>query len=110
MSGKLGYAPEGKAEGPVFGGGIGALNVGAEPGVVEGWAGDWTFGVVDGAAAGTLSGPSLLGTGGRLIDAVGIDGIAGAADGTAATFVGKAGAGIWLLGIAGVGPGAGPLV
>ena len=93
----------------MFGGGIGALNVGAEAGVVEGCAGDWALGVVDGAAAGTLSGPSLLGMGGRLVDAVGIEGIAGAADG-AATCVGKAGAGIWLLGIAGVGPGAGPLV
>ncbi len=98
-----------KAEGPLFGGGIGALKVGAETGVMEGCAGGWTFGVVDGAAAGTLSGPSLLGMAGRIVGATDIGGMTGPADG-AGMFVGKAGAGISLLGVAGLGPGAGPLV
>ena len=93
----------------MFGGGIGALNVGAELAVMEGCTGGWMFGVVDGAAAGTLSGTSLLGSAGKIVAVVDSEGIAGAAGG-AAIFVGKAGAGIWLLGIAGVGPGAGPLV
>lgn len=87
--------------------------MGAELGVMEGCTGGWTFGVVVGAAAGTLSCPSLLGMAGRLVGAAGIEGIAGAADGAAdgaAMFVGNAGAGIWVLGIAGAGPGAGPLV
>ena len=109
MSGRTGGAPEDTPEGLLFGGGIGALKVGAEAGVMGGWAGGWTFGVVDGAAAGTLSGSSLLGMAGRIVGAAGSEGIAGAADG-AAIFVGRAGAGIWLLSIAGLGPGAGPLV
>ena len=109
MSGRPGGAPGVKAEGPLLGGGIGALKVGAELGVMEGCAGDWTFGVVDGAAAGMFSGPSLLGTAVGIVGAAGIEGMTGAADG-AAMFVGKAGAGIWLLGIAGVGPGAAGLL
>ena len=109
MSGRPGGAPELKAEGPLFGGGTGALKVGAEPGVMEGCAGDWTFGVVDGDAAGMLSGPSLLGMAVGVVGAAGIEGMTGAADGVA-MLVGKAGAGIWLLGIAGVGPGAGGLL
>ena len=100
----MGKKPGGAAEGPttgfVFGGGIGALKVVAEPKGVEGCAGGWTFGVVGGAAAGTLSGPSLpgmaggtVGTAGGDVGAAGAEGVAGAAGGTA-MFVGEAGAGI----------------
>ena len=109
MSGRPGGAPELKAEGPLFGGAIGALRMGVEIGVMEGCTEDWTFGVVDGAAAGMLSGPSLPGMAVGVVGAAGIEGMTGAADGIA-MFVGKAGAGIWLLGIAGVGPGAGGLL
>ena len=108
MSGRTGGAPEVTARGLLFGGGIGALKAGAVPGVMAGCAGGWIFGVVAGAAAGTLAGPSLLGMAGRSVGAAGIEGIAGTAD-EAAIYVSKADAGIWLLGKAGVGPGAGPL-
>ena len=40
MSEKIGGAPELIPEGLVFGGGIGALKVGAEPGALEGGAED----------------------------------------------------------------------
>ena len=102
MSERAGGAPEFTPEGLVFGGGIGALKVGAEPGVVGACAGGWTLDVIDGAAGGTLSDPSLPGMAGGIVGAVGSEGVAGAAGsegvagatGGAAMLVGKAGAGI----------------